>query len=166
MHKYRLQPLFFVFTVMVATCCHADTLTIFNTSDHAVVIGVYEHTENGIKETLIPVNSMTEMRKIPILYNGSDHFAVAYRAETVDGKIARVAPTIIHGMRKIYHATDREQSDNQETVLQYRAGRLFPERDSFGTNLYTARGDGESIKKEVNHAHGKRINKIDYQATN
>ena len=153
-----MKPLSFT-TIVVASLismnARADTVTIINTSDHPVMIGIYETTSQGIRETLIPVNTMTEVHNVPISYNGNECFAVAYRAESSNGTITRATPTVIHGMKKL-------SRKREETVLEYRAGPHFPERDVFGSNLYTARGDGAEIKKQVERSHGDKITNTEY----
>jgi len=154
----------------VVTSCQsfvfAETLTIFNTANHAVVIGVYEHTKDGIHERLVPAKPMTEILNVPISCDGNECFAVAYGVAIEDNKITRAAPATIHGMRKLVPANDRKSTAaTEEIVLQYRASDLNPERDPYGSNLYSARGDGESIKKEIMHAFGDEIVKVDYSRT-
>lgn len=154
----KFLPLASIFVAsLIAVNCSADTVTIINTSDHPVVLGIYETTSQGIKETLIPVNKMTEVRSVPISYEGNECFAVAFRAESSNGTITRATPTVIHGMKKLSRSPQTE-----ETVLQYRAGKYFPEQDPYGSNLYTARGDGAHIKEQVERSYGDKIAKTEY----
>lgn len=160
-----MKPLLFILIVVAAVIsmnARADTVTIINTSDHPVVIGVYESTSKGIRETLIPVNKMTEVANVPISYDGNECFAVAYRAESSDGRITRATPTVIHGMQKLSRSHDRKSPKTEETVLQYRAGSDWPERDYFRSNLYTARGEGAFIKEQVERTYGDKIVKTEY----
>lgn len=140
-----------------------ETLTIFSSARHPVVIGIYEHSPSGIREKLIPVKSMSETRNIPIEINGHDWFAVAYLAKVHNNDFSRSMPITICGMRKLpIPNRDKEPDRNGEIVLQYRASHLFPERDSHGTNLYTARGNGEEIRKSIAHTYGDKIERIDF----
>ena len=148
---------------LIMNTAWGETLTIFNTAQHPVVIGVYEHSPSGIRERLIPVKSMSETRNIPIEINGNECFAVAYLAEVHNDDFSRSTPITICGMRKLPILDRKKKPDrDSEIILQYRARGLFPEQDSFGTNLYTGRGRGEEIKKSIAHSYGGKIERIDF----
>lgn len=92
-------------------------LTIWNTQNHDVVVGVYTPLNGGIEETLVAVPAYTAIEEVPIPLIANDQFAVAYKAKVVGGQLLRVKPLAIVGLGPL-HVVNRDK--NPYAILRYR----------------------------------------------
>lgn len=149
----RLLALFFVMGVTASVCSAEDDnarLTLLNTQDHDVVVGVYTPLDGGIDESLIVLPASTAIEEIPIPIVDNDQFAIVYRAQAIDGRILRTKPIRIIGTGRIC-IVNREHSPF--AIIQYRGDEKRPE-GSWSSEIVSPENerDAELIKKEVAHA--------------
>jgi len=154
----RLLALVLIVGVTAPICSAEDNdarLTLLNTQDHDVVVGVYTPQNGGIEESLIPLPASTSIEKIPIPIVDDDQFAIVYSAQTIDGRILRTKPIRIIGTGRIC-IVNRE--NGPYAIIQYRGDERRPE-GSWSREIVSPKNerDAELMKKEI--AHAKLINR-------
>ena len=142
-------------SIAIADDSEEGRCMILNTSDHPVVIGLYQPTDDGIKERLVKVASKTQMADIPVELATDAQFVIAYEASVDDATISRAKPVAIRGHTVLRYIRKRVDTKLPHVMIQYRGSSSIhgTRPGPFNTALYLpdSASEAKRVLRDANH---------------